>query len=292
MGITLAPSTSAKKRPRRKAWPWLTGPIVITGASGHVGGFLRRWLETLPNDVRPVGRQDDYQAAFGGAEAVIHLAGTLQPTRHNAYEQANVATVKRTLEALDPTSTRRVVFLSHVGADPSSRNGLLRTKGEAEDLLRACGCDAVILRSSLIYGPPDDPGPSALPFISREGRSVSVIGTGAQRCAPVYVADVVEALVRAALDLKTPVGTFALAGPDVLTIDEFVDLMNPESVSEHHRNRLAARIVSYLAPSLTPALVDVLSRDSLPDGPRVAEAFGLRPTSVGSAHGRLPVLTY
>lgn len=265
---------------------------MITGASGHVGGFLRRRFESMPNEVRPVGREDDDLGAFEGAKAVIHLAGTLQPTRGNRYEHANVDTVSRTLEALDRKSTKRIVFLSHIGADPSSRNDLLRTKGEAEDLLRASGCDAVILRSALIYGPPDDPGPSALRFVAREGRPVNVIGTGAQRCAPVYVEDVVDALVRAALDLKTPVGTFALAGPDVLTVDEFVDLMNSAPVREHHRHPLVARIVSHLAPTLTPALVDVLLSDSLPDGPRAAEAFGLRPTSVGSAHGCLPVLTY
>jgi hypothetical protein len=58
---------------------WRTGPVAVTRASGQVGTPLRRRLGQLPNDVRPLGRDYDLAAAFGDADAVAHLAGTLQP---------------------------------------------------------------------------------------------------------------------------------------------------------------------------------------------------------------------
>jgi NADH dehydrogenase len=213
---------------------FLSGPVAITGAGGHVGGVLSRRLAELPNEVRALGRRDDLAGALREADAVVHLAGTLQPLKGNSYEQANVETVRRTVEALPGSSVKRIAFLSYIGADPRSPNDYLRTKGEAESLVAGAGRDAVIIRSTFIYGPPDDPGPSTAPFIAHGRKPTSVLGSGAQRYAPVFVGDVAEVLVRAALDPSAPTGTFALAGPDVLTVDEFVQVVNGGPVKERH----------------------------------------------------------
>jgi nucleoside-diphosphate-sugar epimerase len=57
-------------------------------------------------------------------------------------------------------------------------------KGEGEALLEASGVPTVIFRSDHIYGPPDDPGPTASSFPSKEGKPVTVLGRGTQRMAP------------------------------------------------------------------------------------------------------------
>jgi uncharacterized protein YbjT (DUF2867 family) len=290
MAIPAAQGTAPKRRSREGIR--LSGPIAVPGASGHVGRFLLPRLGSLSNEVRPLGPDDDYAAALEGAESIIHLAGSLKPGKGETYRGANLETVRRTLRELDPSTVKRIVFLSHVGANPASRNAYLRTKGEAEDLIREGGHEAVILRASLIYGPPEDPGPGVRPFISRRGRPAHMIGTGAQTCAPIYVEDAVDILVRAALDPNAPSGTFALVGPDELTMDEFVELVNDGQVTERHRQGRLSRLGSRFAARSTRTWVELLSRDSLPDSPRIAEALGLKPMSIGSAYGRLPILRY
>jgi NADH dehydrogenase len=262
--------------------PQISGPIAITGASGHVGRALLARLTDTPNEVRPLGRNDDLTSAFRDADVAVHLAGTLQATRGNSYVMANVDTVRRTMEALDGSSVRRVVFLSYVGADPASPNEYLRTKGAAEELVRAGPIDSIVIRSTIIYGPPDDPGPSARPFI-RDG-TVSVIGTGRQRWAPVYLGDGVEALTRAALDPGAPTGTFALAGPEELTVDAFVETLNRRPVRERHLAGPIAYAVAHLVPTLTPTMVDVLAADSLPDGRLIADVLDLELDRVGEIY--------
>jgi NADH dehydrogenase len=261
----------------RGAAHWLPGPVAIIGADGHVGTFLQACLTSVPNGVRPLGRGDDVAVAVGDADAVIHLAGTLQPNGGNTYEDANVETARRTVAALAGSSVKRIVFLSYVGADPRSPNAYLRTKGEAEQLLLGCGLEVVILRSTFIFGPPESPGPSATPFIATESKPVSVIGTGRQRYAPVYVEDVSDALVRFALDTGTQPGTYTLAGPDAFTVDEFADTLSGRDVKERHLGPRLARALAHVVPSLTPALVDVLAADSLPEAglPLAADALGL-----------------
>ena len=252
----------------------LTGPIAMTGASGQVGTALRRRLASFPNEVRPLGRDDDLHGAFREAVAVVHLAGTMRPRRSNTYVQANLRTVERTVAALEGSSVERVVFLSYVGADRSSPNTYLRTKAEAEELLHRSGRDTVIFRCTHIYGPPGEPGPTVSALLAPGGAAAWVLGSGRQRVAPICRDDVVEAIV-AALDPRTNHGRFDLPGPDELTMDEFVAIVNGGPVTLRHIPARLARTLAHAVPSLTPTLVDVMLADSLGEGTRAARAFAL-----------------
>lgn len=253
----------------------LAGPIAITGASGQVGAALRSRLARLPNEVRPLGRGDDLAEAFRDATAVVHLAGTLRPKPPSTYVEANLRTVERTVAALEGSSVERVVFLSYVGADPGSSNAYLRTKAEAERLLHESGRDTVVFRCTHIFGPPEEPGPTVSALLARDSQSTAwVLGGGAQRVAPVYRDDVADAIV-AALDPRTNHGRFDLAGPDEMTMDDFVRIVNKEGTKLRHLPTLVTRTLGRVLPDLTPELVDIMLADSLGDQIRAVRAFGL-----------------
>jgi uncharacterized protein YbjT (DUF2867 family) len=252
----------------------LSGPIAITGASGQVGTALQRRLAELPNEMRPLGRGVDLAAAFRDAAAVVHLAGTLRPKRPNTYEEANLRTVERTVAALEGSSVERIVFLSYVGADRSSANAYLRTKAQAEDLLHRSGRDSVVFRCTHIFGPPEEPGPTVSALLAKTGDAPWVPGDGRQKVAPIFRDNVVEAIV-AALDSRTNHGRFDLAGPDDMTMDEFVSIVNGRRVRPRHMPARLARALGHVLPGLTPELVGILLADSLGDQVRAARAFGL-----------------
>jgi len=101
---------------------WRTGPVAVTGASGQVGTQLRQRLGQLPNEVRPLGRDDDLAAACRDADAVVHLAGTLQPRKPNTYRAANLDTARATAAALAHSAAQRVVYLSFLTARLDASN--------------------------------------------------------------------------------------------------------------------------------------------------------------------------
>jgi uncharacterized protein YbjT (DUF2867 family) len=101
---------------------WRTGPVAVTGASGQVGRLLVQRLGQLPNQARPLGHQDDLAAAFSDADAVVHLAGTLQPRKPNTYRAANLETVLATATALARSPAQRVVYLSFMTARLDASN--------------------------------------------------------------------------------------------------------------------------------------------------------------------------
>jgi NADH dehydrogenase len=251
------------------------GPIAITGASGHVGTAVQARLAHEPNEVRPLGRDADLATAFGDAEVVVHLAGTLAPAHGDTYESANLGTARAVAAAVAGSAVERIVELSHVVADPGSSNAYLRAKGRAEAVLRETGVPVLTLRCPWIFGPPSDPGPSFAPFLARRGRAGSGFGRRHQRMAGVGGGGVAEAIARGALDPAAPSGPYALAGPDELTLDEMIVLLDGAGVRERHVPPSVARLLAHLSPRLDPTLVEVLLADSVGHDPSAAAALGL-----------------
>lgn len=108
--------------------------IVVTGATGNVGTAVLRALAgedvvalarrapegPLPGDARYVRAdvvEDDLEAIFRGADAVVHLAWLIQPARDRAQTRAvNVDGSRRVFEAAVRAGVGALVHASSVGA--------------------------------------------------------------------------------------------------------------------------------------------------------------------------------
>jgi UDP-glucose 4-epimerase len=111
--------------------------VIVTGASGNVGtsvlealgreakvdeivGLARRVPTVEMPKVRWVGAdvvEDDLGPIFNGADAVIHLAWAIQPSRDEAVtERINVEGTRRVLDAVARGGVGAFVYASSVGA--------------------------------------------------------------------------------------------------------------------------------------------------------------------------------
>src|SRR4051812_7313684 len=110
--------------------------IVVTGATGNVGtsvvralgrderveeivGVARRLPDWRPARTRWVAAdvaRDDLRPVFAGADAVIHLAWLIQPSRDEAeLERVNVAGSRRVFEAAAEAGAKALVHASSIG---------------------------------------------------------------------------------------------------------------------------------------------------------------------------------
>jgi hypothetical protein len=78
---------------------------------------LRRRRQ-LPNDGRPLRRDDDLAAAFSDADAVVHLAGTFSHASRTPTEPPSSTPPA----ALTGSPARRLVFLSFLTARLDASN--------------------------------------------------------------------------------------------------------------------------------------------------------------------------
>ena len=194
---------------------------------------------------------------------MFHLAAMAGLTRSwldfDTYTRHNLTATHRLLEALKGSPTlKRVIYAStssvygknasgdeSLPTNPSSPYGI--TKLAAEQLCRVYsdefGVPAVVLRYFSVYGPRQRPEMGYHLFINAilQGKPIKLTGDGSQVRGNTYIADCVEATVRAT---QAPPGeVFNLGGGDLVTVlDVFRKLekiIGKPAIIERHPSRPA-----------------------------------------------------
>jgi len=269
--------------------------IIVTGANGQIGRALLGRLWDTSAETYAVTRaagslraskvftspldSERVQKAIHQSDVVVHLAGSLWPKTSNTYYGANVATTAALIKAARDSNVKRIIFLSSVDAREDSSNEYLKTKGQAETLLRLTGIPTVVFRCTHIIGGPDLPGTTARALQSTDGEPVKVLGSGQQIVAPVFVNDVVSAILMA-ID-KGRSGTYELSGPDRMTMDDLVRMVNqiPDISIKHLPGRLS-KFLSKVIPGMPSALIDLMLKPSVGNSAQAVAEFGIRLTSL------------
>jgi len=161
-------------------------------------------------------------AAFvRGADAAINLVGVLHDGRGSrSFQAAHVELARKLVAAC---RSQEVRLLLHMSALASARDGpsrYLRSKGEAEAIVRESGLAWTIYRPSVVFGPGDS-FLNLFATVLRYSPVVALACPGA-RFQPVYVEDVAAAFVKGLADLGSLGKSYDLCGPRVYTLRELV----------------------------------------------------------------------
>ena len=237
-------------------------------------------------------RTDDLADAFAGAGAVVHLAGILFESRTSDYRSGNVEVTRAVIEAARAAGAGHVVFVSSLGADPRSRNGYFRSKGEAERLVAESGLDATIIRTPLLLGPGTAGGRALVAAAS--GPAARVLGGGAHRLRPLDVDDLCRAVLGCCERPAAGVRICDLVGPETLTHRELIERAAGCLGREARVRstpvwlaRLAARVAGLARKGgLTSAVIDVITSDETVDRNAAAE-LGVSLTPLSDTLARL-----
>src|SRR2546426_3333407 len=217
--------------------------VALTGGTGFVGRHIAATLVARGHGVRVLAR-DPARARFladqnvevvagglaaraaldglaSGADALIHLVGIIVEQGVQTFTAVHVAGTEALLAAARHARVRRFVHMSAVGArDEPGATPYHRTKRRAEQLVRDSGLSHAIFRPSIINGPESAPI-QLLVRLHRWSPVVPVFGDGRFPTQPVWIDDVALAFALAA-ERPDTIGVFELAGPQVLTYDEFL----------------------------------------------------------------------
>ncbi|QKT03162.1 complex I NDUFA9 subunit family protein [Ectothiorhodospiraceae bacterium 2226] len=231
---------------------------------------------------------DTLRSAFAGQDVVINLVGILNERRPGQFRHTHVELTRKVIEACRAAGVKRLLHMSALGADPRGPSEYQRTKGEAEELVRAAtDLQPTIFRPSVIFGEGDS-------FFNRFAGLLKLtpfvfpLACPNARFAPVYVGDVAHAYRVAVYHKETPGQTYELCGPRAYTLRELVEYT--AQLAGRHRyvlalgdgaSRLQARIAQRLPGK--PFSMDnyhSMQRDNVCDGPFPA-VFGIaHPTTI------------
>jgi len=224
-------------------------PVCILGGSGFVGhhlvyrlvraGHACRLLVRHPErhrdlrlfaeiDIRAarLSDPDALQGDLEGCGTVVNLVGILNESGHSTFDRVHVDLVKHLLAAARGAGVERYLHMSALNADAAKGpSQYLRSKGAGEDLAHAEAGGAIAVTSfqpSVIFGPGDH-------FFNRFATLLRIspglfpLACPQARFAPVYVGDVVAAMLAALANPATHGQRYQLCGPEVFTLQQLVE---------------------------------------------------------------------
>jgi len=222
--------------------------IALLGGTGFIGKHLATRLIEMGYQVRIVTRkfeqhrdllvlpgltlleanvyeQTQLNEQLAGCDAVINLIGILNETSHDGtgFRKAHVELAEKIISACKINNIKRLLHISSLNANAKEgKSHYLRTKGEAEDLLHAAAdLNVTSFKPSVIFG--EDAGIlSKFTALLRLPSPIFMLPSAHAKLAPVWVKDVVNAMVKT-LDKPESYGQrYNLCGPKVYTLQELV----------------------------------------------------------------------
>jgi uncharacterized protein YbjT (DUF2867 family) len=173
---------------------------------------------------------------FRNKDVVINLVGILNERGFGGggFRRAHVELTRGVLQAARSAGVARLLQVSALKASPDAPSYYLKTKGEAEKLIRehGPGLDWTILKPSVMFGPGDT-------FLNRFASLLANVPFALPlarphaRFQPVFVDDVVDATLKCLRGGVSSRETYELGGPQIYTLREIVDLV--AKITGHRR---------------------------------------------------------
>ena len=222
--------------------------ILVTGGTGFIGRILVSHLVTLGYPVRlllnpsrdypklprgvsvevaisSMNDERNLRASMKDIDTVFHLVGTEWKGIHAEYEEVDIRAARMFSNVARQMNVKRFIYMSHIGADKSSAYNLLRAKALAEGAIRESGVPYTIVRSGIVYGQNDHFTSTLRDFVMKTRGPLLIPGGDATLIQPIWVEDLITALMLCMDDDATLNQTIYTGGIETFTFREVLELV-------------------------------------------------------------------
>ena len=222
--------------------------ICLLGGTGFVGKHLINRLVKMEYQVRVLTQrrerhrdllvlpglelistnvhdQQQLNVQLAGCDIVINLVGILNESGNDGagFRKVHVELPQKIVTACQAHHIKRLLHMSALNADAKQGTShYLRTKGEGEDLVHSINeLQVTSFRPSVIFGE-DDSFFNRFAQLLRIPSPIFKLPSGHAKFAPVWVNDVVDAMIATLDDPQHYGQRYNLCGPNVYTLKELV----------------------------------------------------------------------
>lgn len=278
--------------------------LLVTGANGSLGHrFVRqlggkhevtavvrsiaaaRRMQALPAKCIVLDLHDDeaLTLAASACDVIINFVGIIRESAQNSYYQAHEMTAAAIVRVAESVGLQGVISLSIVGADASSENLCLRSRGKADQLFTTSAIATTVLRLPMVLGEGDM---ASLALLKKASSRLCFDFRVSSIEQPVYAGDVIAALDQL---LDKPIGSrvLQLGGPESLPRRQLITLagtmMGKSPIIQSlplFLGKSAAGLLQSLmsSPPITVAMLELLDHDDVIDNADALQALAIELT--------------
>ncbi|MDP2689396.1 MAG: NAD(P)H-binding protein, partial [Deltaproteobacteria bacterium] len=204
------------------------------------------------------------------------------------FRDLHVEATRNVVAACRGRGVKRYIHISALGTRRNAASEYHRTKWEAEEIIRGSGLAYTIFRPSVMFGK-EDKFTNVLARAIRLSPVIMVPGNGRNKMQPVFVKDVVAALVRSIGMDEAKLKVFELGGPEVFDFDGIIDgvarVLGRRRLKLHvpmPLMRLNAALLEAVlsAPPITRDALLMLEEDNVTEDNALPSVFGISPTGL------------
>jgi uncharacterized protein YbjT (DUF2867 family) len=288
--------------------------ILVTGASGYVGGRLTLRLVDAGYHVRCMSRRPDglrerhgdaieavggdlldrtaVSAALDSVDTAFYLVHSMGRAEDFAAEEADMATVFA--EEARAAGVRRIVYLGGLGGDDAD-SPHLASRHRVGEILRDSGVSTVELRASVIIGS----GSLSFEMIRSLVERLPVMVTPrwvSRKAQPIGIEDVLAYLTTSIELGDAHAGVFEIGGADQVSYADLLReyarqrgllrLLIPVPVLTPHLSSLWLALVTPLYARVGRKLVDSIRHDTVVTDDGARRVFAIQPLGMREAINR------
>ena len=227
-------------------------PVLVTGATGYVGGRLVPKLLKGGHRIRVMGRSlsklqcrpwaadpsvemaeadvmnlDSLKKAAEGCRAVFYLVHSMNPGTKN-FAEADRNAARNMAAAADAAGVKRIIYLGGLGTDKSAMSEHLRSRAEVAHILQTGAVPTTFLRAAVILGS----GSASFELLRYLVERLPVMTTPRwvqTPCQPIAIRNVLDYLAGCLEHEETTGQTYDIGGPDVLTYQRLMEIYAEEA---------------------------------------------------------------
>jgi len=251
------------------------GKILISGASGYIGGRLVPELLARSYRVRVMVRSDSPQYSKKWPKAEIYRADALDKTSlkkalqgiHTAYYlihsmrlgkkkfvEADIQAAVNFKEAAEANKIQRIIYLGGLGDTKSCISPHLRSRMQVAKELKKGNVPITVLRAAIIIGS----GSASYEIIKNLVKKLPIFFSptwARTKCQPIAIRDVIKYLVGVLETGETTGKSYDIGGSEVLSYQEMMKTLAQILKKKRHFIPLpcsSIKLYSYITSLFTP----------------------------------------
>ncbi|MBN2059779.1 MAG: DUF2867 domain-containing protein [Deltaproteobacteria bacterium] len=233
----------------------MSAPVLVTGATGYVGGRLVLRLLEAGYRVRAIGRSrrklggriwsthpnmefakvdlldedlSPLREALKGCLKAYYLVHSMAP-QHKDFVKADRKAARHFIKAAEMAGLKRIIYLGGLGEDSSDLSPHLKSRAEVGRILKSGGIPVTIFRAGIILGS----GSASFEMLRYLAERMPLMLLPSQiidsNVQPISIRNVLNYLVNCLEKEETAGEVFDIGGPDILSYRRLFEIFAEET---------------------------------------------------------------